>query len=208
MEGAKKRIVALISGTGSTLQGLVDATRWETVEAEIVAVVSHEQWGYGLLRAEREGVPTILHDMSEYRLSGKSESEFVSDLIARVDGVRPDLVILAGWNLPLNDEFFRHFENRVLNLHSGVPGQYLPHFDPYGQNPVSRAFEAYSAGAIREAQVSIQMLTGMEVEGRIIAQQFVPIYEVDHLVDLEDRMQRVQQELLVNTLRLLLRTNQ
>ncbi|MGH2542522.1 MAG: formyltransferase family protein [Ardenticatenaceae bacterium] len=199
-----KRLVVLMDGTGSTLQSILDATRLETLDAEVVAVFSHEPWCYGLLRAEREGVPALLHDLADYRFGGKSESEYVADLAERIESFEPDLVVLAGWNLPLNEEFFRRFANRVINLHSGLPGQF-PIFDPYGQNPASRAYEAYSAGLIREAHVSVQLFSERETLARIIAQQPVPIYEFDHLGDLEERMNRVQQELLVNTLRLLLR---
>ncbi len=204
MEHTKKRLVALIAGTGLTLQGILDAIRWDTLDAEVVAVASHERWGYGLLRAEREGIPTILHDLTDYRLLDKSESEYSTELADKLEAFEPDLVLLAGWTLPLTQDFFERFQNRVLNLQSGLPGQ-LPLFDPYGQNPISRAYEAYTAGLIREAQVSVQLLAGIESFARVIAQQPVPIYEFDRLVDLEDRMNRVQQELLVNTLRLLLR---
>ncbi len=188
------------------MQSLIDAMRWQTLDAQVVAVFSHEPWSYGLMRAEREGIPALLHDLADYRFEGKTEQQYASDLADRIDAYSPDLVVLLNWNLPLSPIFFERFTNRVVNLYSGVPGQ-MPLFDPYGQNPVSRAFEAYNAGLIREAQVSVQMLSGIESYARVIAQQPVPIYEFDRLVDLEDRMTRVQQELLVNTLRLLLREN-
>ncbi len=199
-----KRLVVLISGTGSTLQGIIDATRWQTLDAEVGAVFSHEPWSYGLLRAEREGIPAILHDLADYRLEGKAEGEYNEDLAREVAAYCPDIVILAGWRLPLTEYFFRCFPNKVINLQPGLPGQF-PVFDPYGQNPVSRAFEAFNAGLIREAHVTAHILNDVESFGRVVAQEAVPIYEFDTLVDLEDRMNRVQQDLLVNTLRLLLR---
>jgi folate-dependent phosphoribosylglycinamide formyltransferase PurN len=200
----KKRLVVLISGTGSTLQGIIDATRWDSLDAEVVAVFSHEPWSYGLIRAEQEGIPSTLHEFTDYRLEGKGEGEYASDLADQIATARPDLVILADWKLPLAEEFFQRFPNRVVNLQSGLPGQ-SPLFDPYAQNPVSRAFEAYSAGLIREAHVTVHMLNDMYSFGRVVAQEAIPIYDFDTLVDLEDRMHRVQQEVLVNTLNLLLR---
>lgn len=207
MERTKKRIVTLISGTGSILQCIIDATRWDTLDAEVVSVFSHEPWSYGLLRAEREGIPTILHDLADYRFEGKTEWEYVSDLADQIESHEPDLVVLASWSFPLTEEFFHRFANHVVNLQTSLPGQELPLFDPYQRNPISQAYEAYNAGLIREAQVSVRMLNGVETYGRVIAQKTVPIYDFDRLVDLEDRMNRVQQELLINTLRLVLREN-
>lgn len=204
MVAPSKRLVVLISGTGSTLQAIIDATRWQTLDAEIVAVFSHEAWSYGLLRAEREGLETKLHDLTDYRFEGRSEREYEEDLAEKVAAYEPDLVVLAGWQHPLHEAFFERFPNRVVNLFAGLPGQ-LPLFDPYGRNPVSRAFEAYTAGLIREAHVTVQLLDGQEPFGKVVATKQVPIYEFDTLIDLEDRLNRTQEELLVNTLRLLLR---
>ncbi|MBA3533728.1 MAG: phosphoribosylglycinamide formyltransferase [Ardenticatenales bacterium] len=207
MNSTTKRLVVLISGTGATLQAILDGTRWETLDAEVVAVFSHEPWSYGLLRAEREGIDASLHDFADYRFEGKSESDYEQELADKIAAYRPDLIILAGWKHPLYEGFFQRFPERVVNLHSGLPGP-EPLFDPYGQNPVSRAFEAYNAGVIHEAQVAVQVLDGSEPFGKIVAEQRVPIYDFDTLIDLEDRMNRAQEELLVNTLRLLLRDAQ
>jgi phosphoribosylglycinamide formyltransferase-1 len=204
MNETTKRLVVLISGTGTTMQGVIDATRWRTLDAEVVAVFSHEPWSYGLLRAEREGIPANLHDMADYRFEGKTESEYNEALAEKVAAYNPHLVVLAGWKLPFTDAFCEHFAGRIVNLQQGVPGQYTP-FDIYEQNPVSRAFDAYNAGLIREAHVTVHLLDHPDSFGRVVAQERVPIYEFDSLRDLEERMNRVQQETLVNTLQLLLR---
>lgn len=204
MNSTTKRLVILISGTGATAQSVIDATRWGSLDAEVAAVFSHEPWTYGLLRAERDGIPAILHDLAEYRFEGKSESDYVNELADRVAEFEPDLVIIAGWKFPLADSFFERFPDRVVNLHAGVPGE-GPVFDPYRRNPVSLAYEAYTAGLVREAQVAIEILSDPISHGRLVAQERVPIYDFDTLVDLEERVARTEQELLVNTLCLLLR---
>lgn len=202
-----KRIVALISGNGSLLQSVMDATRWQTLQAEVVTVFSHEPWSYGLLRAEREGIPAFLHDLTDFRIEGKSEKEYNDALADKVAPYHPDLIVLAGWKLPLSESFFQRFPNKIINLLQGLPGQY-PVFDPYARNPVSRVYDAYNAGIIRQTHFTTQILNDLNGAGRVIAQVPVPIYEFDSLIDLEERMNRVQQELLVNTLRLVLREHQ
>lgn len=207
MNRTTKRLVVLISGNGSTLQSVIDATRWQTLNAEVVAVFSHESWSYGLLRAEREGIPAILHDLAEFRIEGKSEYQYNEALAEQIVAYQPDLVVLAGWKFPLTNNFYQRFPNKILNLQQGLPGEY-PMFDPYGRSPVSRAYEAYNAGLINQTHFTAQILNNAHGSGRVIAQQPVPIYHFDTLIDLEERMNRLQQELLVNTLRLLLRDNE
>lgn len=205
MNRKTKRLVALISGNGLTLQSVIDATRWQTLGAEVVAVFSHEAWSYGLLRAEREGVPAILHDLTEFRVEGKSEYEYNEALADKIAAYKPDLVVLADWKQPLTDNFFQRFPHKILNLQPGLPGESPLFGNPYARNPVSRAYEAYNAGLINQTHLTTQILNNAFGSGRVIAQVPVPIYDFDSLIDLEERMNRAQQELLINTLSLLLR---
>ena len=52
----KKRLVVLISGSGSNLQALIDACNSKALNAEIVAVFSNKADAYGLLRAQQAGI--------------------------------------------------------------------------------------------------------------------------------------------------------
>lgn len=206
MEARAKRLVLLIAGTGATAQGVFDAVRWGTLNAEVVAVFSNEPFSYGLIRAEREGLPALLHDLADFRYEGRSESDYIQALGDRIAAYEPDLIILAGWQFPLTEAFCERFRQQIVNLHAGLPGS-GPAFDPYRRNPASVAFEAFSAGLVREAQVAVEWLEEMPYR-RIIAEERVPIYEFDTVLDVEERMGRVEQELLVNTLALLLRDNE
>lgn len=199
---AKTRLVVLISGSGGVLHAIASACRQGELDAEIAAVFSHEPYAYGLLRAEREGIPAILHDLTEYRLKGREE-EYASDLADHIEEFNPDFVIMAEWRLPLGEAFFNRFPGRVINLHAGLPGQF-PVFDPHSQNPVMRAYDAYTAGLIHETGVSAHILHKPDREGALLGEERVPIYEFDSLRDVEERFFRTQQELLVNVLRQLI----
>lgn len=197
------RLVLLISGSGTTMQAILDACRLDRLNAEVVAVFSHEPFEYGLLRAEREGIPAFLHDLADYRFAGRSQTEYDADLAERVAAFNPDYVVVAEWKLPLGDAFLERFPNRVIHLHAGLPGQF-PLFDPYGQNPVSRAFDAYNNGLIRETGVNLHILRDAATRGPVLAEERVPIYEYDTLLDLEERFIRASQDSLINGLRLLI----
>ena len=199
---AETRLVILISGSGGVLQAIAHACRNGELDAEIAAVFSHDSYAYGLLRAEREDIPAIHHDLSEYRLTGREE-EYSSDLADRVAEFAPDFVVLAEWRLPLGEEFFNRFPGRIINLHAGLPGQF-PVFDPYSQNPVMRAYDAYTDGLIHETGVSAHILHEPKREGAVLGEERVPIYEFDTLRDVEERFFRTQQELLVHVLRQLI----
>lgn len=196
------RLVVLISGSGGVLQAIANACRQGELDAEIAAVFSHEPYAYGLLRAEREDVPAKLHDLSEYRLKGR-EGEYSSDLADRIEEFAPDFVVMAEWRLPLDEAFFNRFPGRIINLHAGLPGQFPVH-DPHSQNPVMRAYDAYTDGLIHETGVSAHILHEPEREGSVLGEERVPIYEFDTLRDVEERFFRTQQELLVNVLRQLI----
>lgn len=194
------RLVVLISGSGGVLQAIANACRHGDLDAEVAAVFSHEPYAYGLLRAEREDLPAFLHDISEYRLEGRTEEEYATDLADRVEAFEPDYVVMAEWRLPLNAAFFERFPGRIINLHAGLPGQF-PVFDPYTQNPIMRAYDAYTSGLIHETGVTAHILREPNREGAVLAEERVPIYEFDTLRDVEERFFRTQQELLTNVLR-------
>lgn len=56
----KKKVGVLISGSGTNLQALIDATQDSTqhINAEIVLVISNKPNVEGLKRAERANIPT------------------------------------------------------------------------------------------------------------------------------------------------------
>lgn len=207
MTAPKVRLAILISGSGGVMQAILDACRRGELDAEVVGVFSHEPYAYGLLRAEREGVPAFAHDLSDYRFRGLTERDFERELADKIEALGADMVVLAEWALPLGETFLERFPNRVINLHEGLPGQF-PVFDPYMRNPVSRVYDAFTAGLIRETGVTAHILRDPMQTGPVLAAERVPIYEFDTLADVEERFYRVKCEMLVNVLRQMIEERQ
>ena len=67
-----KRLVVMISGSGSNLQAILDAIGNGRLAAEIVLVVSNRKAAYGLVRAEAAGVPTLYFPLKPYKDDGRS----------------------------------------------------------------------------------------------------------------------------------------
>ena len=104
-----KKIVVLISdaGTGTNLQGIIDAIESKKLNAKIVAVISDKAGAYGLVRAKRHNIPTIICPKKE-------------ELITLLDKLNPVFICLAGWKQIISDEVLKAFPNKILNTHPGL----------------------------------------------------------------------------------------
>lgn len=70
-----KRLALFISGNGSNLQALIDATQSGELKAQIVLVVSNRRAAYGLTRAEQAGLTTLYFPLKPYRDSGRAAAK-------------------------------------------------------------------------------------------------------------------------------------
>ncbi|RKP10187.1 phosphoribosylglycinamide formyltransferase [Thamnocephalis sphaerospora] len=208
------RICVLVSGNGSNLQAILDATAPGKPLAElarVTLVVSNRASAYGLERARNAGVPTRVHQLKPYRDRGVAEprQQFDRDLadlvLANSGGPSqddatattpgaPDLVVLAGWMHILSPAFLDQFPNRVINLHPALPGE----FD--GVNSIGRAFDAYKAGQLTRTGVMVHCVVPEVDRGAPILLEAVPIHAEDTLETLEARMHTVEHRLLVQAI--------
>ncbi|KAG2185121.1 hypothetical protein INT44_001911 [Umbelopsis vinacea] len=185
------RIVVLISGSGTNLQAIIDATQSGDLKAEIALVVSNKQAAYGLKRAEAAGIPTKVFSLKRFKDQGKSRVDFDVHVANSIAEYKPDLVVLAGWMHILSPEFLRVFPNNVINLHPALPGQ----FD--GAHAIDRAFDAFQKGEITETGVMVHKVIAAVDQGQVIMKEPVPIYSSDSLEDLENRIHSVEHGLIV-----------
>ncbi|CAG8485567.1 8146_t:CDS:1 [Paraglomus occultum] len=186
------RIVVLISGYGSNLQALIDATENGTLKATITLVVSSKATAYGLKRAEAANIPTLVFPLQAYRDAGKSRIEYDIDLAAKIKVYEPDLIVLAGWMLILSSEFLDHFAPKnVINLHPALPGQFN------GTDAIRRAYEAYKRGEIQKTGVMVHKVIPEVDSGELIVSEEVAILETDTLDDLQTRIHSVEHRLIV-----------
>jgi len=189
------RLAVFISGQGSNLQAILDAIRLRVLDAEVVVVVANRANAYGLERAQKAGIPTLVHRLKPYLKSGRSRTEYDADLAAEVKRYRPDYVVLAGWMHILSNAFLAHFPYRVVNLHPALPGQFP------GMHAIERAFEAYQRGEIKQTGVMVHLVPDERVDrGPLLATHEVPIYSSDTLEALERRIHAAEHTLLVQTL--------
>ena len=186
-----KRIAVFVSGQGTNLQSLIEATQTGDLTAEIVLVVSNRKAAYGLVRAEEAGIPTLYAPLKPYRDAGRSREAYDADLASKVKDYRPDLIVLAGWMHIFSPYFLDHFPQQVLNLHPSLPDQYV------GRHGIEWAYEAFQTGEISETGVMVHWVIPEVDAGPVILAREVPILPSDSLADLATRIHQAEQQVLL-----------
>ncbi len=156
-----KRIVVLISGSGSNLQSIIDACESKLINAEIVGVISNKVSAYGLERAKSQHISIEAIDHTKFN----SRDSFDAELMSVIDGWNADFVILAGFMRILTPKFTEHYIGRLVNIHPSL----LPKYP--GLNTHQRAIEAKDT----HAGASIHFVTAELDGGPVILQAKVPI---------------------------------
>lgn len=170
----KKRVVVLISGNGSNLQALLDWTRTYPSAYEVVGVLSNKPEAYGLVRAEKAGVPTQVIDHTAY----PTRESFDEKLVETIDHWQPDIVVLAGFMRILTPVFTDHYLGRAVNIHPSLLPKYR------GLHTHRRALEAGD----KTHGLSIHYVTSELDGGPIILQQSIPITPKDTEQTLQEKV--------------------
>ena len=143
----RKRLVVLVSGSGSNLQAIIDACTDGRLAADVVAVLSNKLDVFALQRADAAGVPAVHVGVHP----GEERSDYDARLADVVAGFDPDLVVLAGWMRILTMSVLGWFPERVVNLHPALPGD-LP-----GTRAIERAWDEALAGSRTTTGVMVHL---------------------------------------------------
>lgn len=193
-----KRIVVLISGSGSNLQAIIDAISAKKLHAEIALVVSNKKDAYGLERAKQAGITTNYFPLKPYKDAGKSRELYDEALGKLIQAYAPDLIVLAGWMHILSPAFLDQFPRRVINLHPALPGEYP------GTHAIERAFDAFQRGEITRSGIMVHYAVPEVDAGDVIIQAEVPILATDKLEDFQKRIQATEHQVIVQAIALCL----
>src|ERR1700722_15730019 len=87
------RLGVLLSGSGTTLQNLLDRIADGRLAAQVVCVVSSGAAAYGLERARRAGIPAFVVE----RKSCASRAEFSQRILDHCRQAGAELVCMAGF---------------------------------------------------------------------------------------------------------------
>jgi phosphoribosylglycinamide formyltransferase 1 len=169
-----RRLGILISGRGSNLQSIIDATRRGELDATIAVVVSNRPEAAGLLRAREAGLETVCLSQRDF------ESRDVYDgAVAEVLRARDvDLVCLAGYMRLVGAPLLDAFPNRILNIHPSL----LPAFP--GLDAQGQALEY----GVRVTGATVHLVTAELDAGPVVLQAAVPVLPGDTVESLSARI--------------------
>jgi phosphoribosylglycinamide formyltransferase-1 len=125
-------IVVLISGHGSNLEAIIEATRRGELPVAIRAVICNRPDAAGITKSRRAGIETVVIDHACYA----DRASFDATLQATIDSFHPGLVVLAGFMRILTPQFVDHYRGRLINIHPSL----LPEFP--GLNTHQRVIDA------------------------------------------------------------------
>ena len=165
---ALMKVVVLVSGRGSNLQAILEATRTGKLPVQLAAVISNRPDALALQCANDAGIPVRVVDHRSYN----DKEAFEAALTAAIDSYQPGLVVLAGFMRILTPRFVTHYQGRMINVHPAL----LPAFQ--GLHTHQRALDA---GVSRHG-ASVHFVTPEVDGGPIIIQASVPV-AVDDTAD-------------------------
>ncbi|MFE9688398.1 phosphoribosylglycinamide formyltransferase [Micromonospora sp. NPDC005806] len=177
------RLVVLVSGSGSNLQALLDATADPGYGARVVAVGADRDGIAGLDRAAAVGVPTFAERLKDH----PTREDWDKALTARVAEHQPDLVISAGFLKLVGPQFLTAFGDRYLNTHNTL----LPAFPGIHGPRDALAYGVKVTGA-----TLFFVDAGMDT-GPIVAQVAVPVLDDDDEETLTERIKSAERRQLV-----------
>ncbi len=178
------RVVVLVSGTGTNLQALLDASLDPSYGASIVAVGSDRDGTGGVDRAAAAGVPTFVERLRDHADRG-SWDEALTKAVAAHD---PDIVVLAGFLKLVGPAFLDRFGGRTINTHPAL----LPAFP--GMHGPRDALEY----GVKVTGCTVFVVDDGVDTGAIVDQATVPVLDGDDEHTLHDRIKSVERELLVD----------
>lgn len=179
----------LLSGSGTNLQALIDAIAAAHLDARVAVVVSNDAAAYGLVRAERHGIPTEIVPHGAFPSRTAFDARLVE--VLRAHGV--ELVVLAGFMRLVTPVLLGAFPARVLNIHPAL----LPAFPGLHAERQALAYGARVTG------VTVHFVDEQTDAGPVLVQVAVPILPDDDEARLHARIQRQEHRAYAQAIQLI-----
>jgi phosphoribosylglycinamide formyltransferase-1 len=171
----------LISGRGSNLQAIIDASEKGEISAKVVVVISNDPEAGGLERAKKHDIPAVVIDNRQFKDKNTYELEIVKTLKSK----KVDLVCLAGYMRIVGPVLLEHFLGKMINIHPAL----LPSFP--GLHAQKQALDH----GVKVSGATVHFVDEGCDTGPIIIQSAVPVMENDTEETLSARI--LEQEHLI-----------
>lgn len=156
-----KNIGVLISGRGSNLQAIIDACERGEIPAKVACVISNNPSAFGLMRAKKHNLPSVIINNKDF----KDKNTYELEIVKVLKKYKVDLVCLAGYMRIVGKVILDHFPNRIINIHPAL----LPSFP--GLHGQKQALEY----GVKVSGVTVHFVDEGCDTGPIILQKTVPV---------------------------------
>jgi phosphoribosylglycinamide formyltransferase-1 len=190
------KVAVLLTGSGTTLQNIIDRIDEGRLDAEVCCVISSRKTAFGLERARKHDIPAIAVSRKSYE--GPEDFDLPGFSGAIWDAVRShgaELVVLAGFMSLLTIP--QDFKNRIMNVHAAL----IPSFCGQGMWG-HHVYEAVLEYGAKVTGATVHFVDERYDHGPIILQAPVPVEEGDTVETLAQRVQAVEREIYPQAIQL------
>jgi phosphoribosylglycinamide formyltransferase 1 len=183
----RKKIAILFSGSGSNLERIIQEVHnktFSTCKIEIACLICNKKDAYGIQRAEKYGLKTIVLEHENF----SSREEFDKELVKIIQSYKVDLTVLAGFMRILTPEFTKNV--KAINLHPSL----LPLFKG------AKAIEQSYNSPMKVGGISVHYVSEELDGGEIIAQECFQKKDDMSLNEFEKKIHSLEHELLPKTI--------
>lgn len=178
-----KKIAILFSGNGSNLEVILNKVHnkvFNEIKIECVLLICNKKDAFGIQRAKKFGLETIIIENSKF----SNREEFDKELVKEIKKANVDLVILAGFMRILTPIFTN--EIKAINLHPSI----LPLFK--GATAIKDSFESQ----MMIGGVSVHYVSEELDSGKLIKQRAFERRDDMSLEEWEEQIHKIEHELL------------
>lgn len=175
-----KKIVVLVSGGGTNLQALIDASEAGKIPGgEITCVIASNGEAYALERAKKHGIPTRVVPRKNY----PDAKTFSADLLEALREEKADLIVYAGFMTIVDEMVAKAFPNKMINVHPAL----IPSFCGKGFYGL-HVHEAALEKGVKITGATVHFVTEVCDGGPIILQKAVEVENGDTPETLQKRV--------------------
>ncbi|MGN8848591.1 phosphoribosylglycinamide formyltransferase [Bariatricus sp. HCP28S3_C2] len=165
------RVAVLVSGGGTNLQAIIDAVENGTItNTQIVGVISNNKNAFALERAGRHGIPAQCISPKDF----ETRDEFNRVFLDKVNELKADLIVLAGFLVVIPEMMIREYRNRIINIHPSL----IPSFCGTGFYGL-KVHEAALKRGVKVVGATVHFVDEGTDTGPIILQKAVYVEEGD-----------------------------
>lgn len=174
------RVVVCVSGGGTNLQAIIDAVKaGDITDTEIVGVISNNKNAYALERAAKAGIPGVCVSPKDF----ENRDLFNDALLQKVNELKPDLVVLAGFLVNIPSAMIAAYPNRIINIHPSL----IPSFCGVGYYGL-KVHEGALQRGVKVSGATVHFVDDGTDTGPIILQKAVEVKQGDTPKELQQRI--------------------